>query len=126
VLCSYFKTDAAGQDKVLGYGIGGAAVMRFVLILLGSAAVEQFRPILLVFAATLLYASYSLLTGGGEEEEEDMANNWIVNSCRKVISVSDTYDGDNFFTMANGVSEPSPLSSFHPPRQARARRVLNG
>lgn len=105
----YFKTDAAGQDKVLGYGIGGAAVMRFVLILLGSAAVEQFRPILLVFAATLLYASYSLLTGGGEEEEEDMANNWIVNSCRKVISVSDTYDGDNFFTMANGVKVATPL-----------------
>lgn len=101
--CSYFKTDAAGQEKVLGYGIGGAAAMRFVLILLGAAAVEQFRPILLVFAATLLYASYSLLTGGEEEEEEDMANNWIVNNCRKLISVSDTYDGDNFFTMANGV-----------------------
>lgn len=50
---------------MLGYGIGGAAVMRFVLILLGAAAVEQFRPILLLFACTLLYASYSLLTGGG-------------------------------------------------------------
>ena len=42
-----------------------------------------------------------------------MGENWIVQNCRKLIPVSDQYDGDNFFTLLNGVrslpSRPAAL-----------------
>lgn len=108
LIFDYFETTQEAQDRALAYGLWGAAIMRLVLILAGSAAVENFRPVLLVFAAILLYSSYSLLTGD-DDEEEDLAENAVVKACKKVITVSDNYDGANFFTMVNGVKTATPL-----------------
>lgn len=34
-----------------------------------------------------------------EDEEEDLSNNKIVQFCKSIMSFSDTYDGDRFFTV---------------------------
>lgn len=98
----YFETTPEAQSRALSYGLYGAAGMRLALILAGSAAVEHFRPVLLVFAAILLFSSYKLLTEE-EEEDEDLSDNALVNLCKKFITVSDDYDGDKFFTLKDGV-----------------------
>lgn len=108
LIFNFFETTPEAQEKALAYGLWGAAVMRAVLILAGSAAVESFRPVLLVFAGILLFSSYKLLTGD-DEEEEDMNDNAVVKFCRKYITVSDDYDGANFFTLENGVKVATPL-----------------
>lgn len=43
-------------------------------------------------------------SGGDEEEEEDLSGNKIVQFCRSLMSFTDAYDGDKFFTAA--VSRP--------------------
>jgi len=75
----------------------------------GAELVANFKPILLVFALILLYSSISIFQGGDEEEDGDLKNNSIVQFCRKLIKVSDHYDGNKFFTTENGVRIATPL-----------------
>ena len=109
LLFSYFKVPSEGKDRVLGFGIFSAAVLRGILIVLGAEIIEQFEPVLLVFALILLYSAYGVLFPG-KEEEEDFEDNGIVKLCRRFITVSDTYEGDKFFTRtAAGALQATPL-----------------
>lgn len=106
----YFKTPLDYQNKVLTYGIGTAAILRLVLIVLGVDIVDRFQPVLLIFAAILVVSSLKLLTGEDDEEDDDLSNNKIVSFCRRLIPFTDDYDGDNFFmTLANGTKVATPL-----------------
>ena len=104
----YFKVPLPQQQKVLGYGIGGAMAMRAAMIVAGYEAVTNFKPVLLVFAGVLIFSSYKLITEE-EEEEEDMSENAIVKFCSGLLPVSKDFDGDNFFTVENGVKTATPL-----------------
>lgn len=108
LLFDYFKVPLAYQDRVLNWGIYGAIVMRAVMIGLGAAALKNFREILLVFAAILVYSSGSALLGG-EDEDEDPSQNSIVKFSRSLINSVDYFDGDRFFTLVNGVRQATPL-----------------
>ena len=89
------------QNRVLTYGILGAVVMRAVFIGLGEAAMSVFHPVLLGFAAILLFSSYKLLTEGEGEEDEDLSNNKLIAFASSTLDATDSYDGDSFFTMVN-------------------------
>lgn len=95
---SYFKTPLESQPKVLTYGIATAAVLRLVMILLGVELIQSFEPLLLVFALILLWSAYGLLFKGEEDEDDDLSDNAVVKLCRRLLPVSDHYDGNNFFT----------------------------
>ena len=102
----YFKVPESTQPKVLSYGIVGAMIMRAAMILAGATAIEDFEPVLLVFAGILIFSSYKLLVNNEEEEEEDLKDSAIVKFCSSMIQVSDEYDGDNFWTTAkDGVTK---------------------
>jgi TerC family integral membrane protein len=97
----YFRTPPAYQTKVLTYGIATAAVLRLGLIVVGVDIVERWRPVLLFFAAILLYSSFKLLTEGDEGgSDADLSDNRVVRLVRSVMRFSDEYDGDKFFTTA--------------------------
>jgi TerC family integral membrane protein len=104
----YFKVPMSQQQKVLGYGIGGAMAMRAAMIVAGYEAITNFKPILLVFAGILIFSSYKLIAEE-DEEEEDMSQNAIVKFASSLVPVSDEYDGDNFFTLVDGVKTATPL-----------------
>jgi len=105
----YFKVPIARQNRVLNYGIWGAVIMRAIMIGAGVEIIEHFEPILLVFAGILIFSSYKLLAEGDEEEDEDMGENAIVKFCSGLIPVSSEYEGDNFWTVQNGVKMATPL-----------------
>ena len=85
LLCfNFFKTPKEVQGTVLNYGIYSAAVLRLVMILAGVQLVENFQPLLLVFAAVLVYSSANILFGPEEEEEQDLSENFIVKAINKV------------------------------------------
>jgi TerC family integral membrane protein len=106
---NFFQTPVSSQGKVLSFGIATAAVLRLVMILLGVELIEKFEPVLLLFALILLFSSYKLLFADDSDEDESLEDNAIVRFCRKVITVSSSYDGDNFFTVQNGVKVATPL-----------------
>jgi TerC family integral membrane protein len=111
LLFDYFKVPLQNQDRVLNYGIYGAIIMRSIMIGLGSVALSQFHAILLVFASILIYSSANVLLGLGndDEEEEDMGENSIVKFSRRLIDSTDSFDGNRFFTIENGIKKATPL-----------------
>ena len=70
---------------------------------------ERFRPVLLAFAALLLFSSAKILFGGDEEEEDSMEDNAVVSLVRRLLPVSPAYDGDAFFTQVDGIRTATPL-----------------
>jgi len=112
LLFDYFSVrDKALQEKVLGYGIWGALVLRGLFIGIGAVALEQFHQVLFLFAIVLAYSSYQILFPGGEEEDgEDVESNAVVRFAKNFIKTTDNFDGDKFFTTnADGVKLATPL-----------------
>ncbi|KAK9859357.1 hypothetical protein WJX84_000815 [Apatococcus fuscideae] len=105
----YFKTPKLAQDKALTWGILTAAVLRAVIILLGVELIDNFQPVLLGFAAILIYSSVKILVSGDEDDEDDLSDNNIVAFCRRFITVTEQYDGEKFFTLENGARVATPL-----------------
>lgn len=108
LLFDFFKIPLQSQDKILNWGIYGAIVMRAVMIGLGAVAIENFRPILLVFAGILVYSSTKILLGD-DDEEEDMSENAIVKFSKRLFESTEKFEGDNFFTFVDGVQKATPL-----------------
>nr|AAL61943.1 unknown protein [Arabidopsis thaliana]AAM47927.1 unknown protein [Arabidopsis thaliana] len=95
------------QNKVLTYGIAGAIVFRFTLILLGTATLQKFEAVNLLLAAVLLYSSFKLFAS--EEDDTDLSDNFIVKTCQRFIPVTSSYDGNRFFTKHDGILKATPL-----------------
>lgn len=109
LLFEYFKVPMESQDRVLNWGIFGAIVMRATMIGIGAAALQNFHEILLVFAGILVYSSAKALIPAEEEEEEDPSENAIVKFSQSIMSSTQEFDGDRFFTIVEGVKKATPL-----------------
>jgi predicted tellurium resistance membrane protein TerC len=81
--CHLSDPETCDSAQVLWWGILSAALLRLLFIAAGAAALEYFSPVILVFAAILLYSSYKILAlGDDEDEDEDLADNAVVKLCR--------------------------------------------
>ena len=109
LLFEYFQIPLTSQDRVLRWGIIGAIIMRGIMIGAGAVAIKQFHGVLLVFAVILIYSSLKVLWVNEEDEEEDLSQNNIVQFSNRVISSTDQFDGDRFFTIVDGVRKATPL-----------------
>jgi TerC family integral membrane protein len=109
LLFEYFKVTPELQQRVLKWGIIGAAVLRGAFIAAGLVAIESFKGVLLVFAGFLIFSSFKILTSGEEEEEEDLSQNSVVKLASRLVQSTTEYDGDRFFTVIDGVKRATPL-----------------
>ncbi|ONI03216.1 hypothetical protein PRUPE_6G244800 [Prunus persica] len=107
LIFKYFKVPIMYQNRVLSYGIAGAVVFRFTLILLGTATLQRFEAVNLFLAAILLYSSFKLFTS--EDDDTDLSNNFVVKTCQRFIPVTSSYDGNKFFTFQDGVQKVSNI-----------------
>lgn len=95
-----FKVPAKYQHKMLFWGVLGALVMRAGFILAGSALVNQFKFVLYLFGALLVFTGLKLLFAG--EKEPEPQKNIVFRAIRRMLPV---YDGDHegrFFKRVNG------------------------
>ena len=110
LLFEYFKVpNKESENRVLNWGIIGAICMRAIMIGAGAVAIQQFHAVLLVFAGILMYSSAKVLLGDDDDDEEDLSENQIVQFSHKLISSTDKFDGDRFFTVIDGVRMATPL-----------------
>merc|ERR1719382_1811783 len=95
-LFKYFKVPPSLQNYCLNLGIYGAVVLRGVFIFAGLAAVQSFRPVLLLFAAFLIFAAYKGLTADEEddEEEEDGAPAEPIRNLLDQLPTTSEFDGE--------------------------------
>jgi tellurite resistance protein TerC len=107
MIFTYFAVPPAFQKRVLMIGIVGAIVLRTVMILIGAWMVQQFSWILLVFGAFLVLTGIKMIWAAGKQA--DMANNPALRLLRRLIPVSNTLDGERFFTRVDGQRIATPL-----------------
>ena len=104
----YFCTPQACLHKVLFWGIIGALIFRGLFIFAGVALIEQFEWIIYIFGAFLVLTAIKMAFG--KEKKIDVNKNLAVRAFRKVIPVSEDYDGDKFWTRAKtGALMATPL-----------------
>jgi tellurite resistance protein TerC len=101
------KVPGGSQHRVLFYGVLGAIVMRAFFIVIGAQLLHTFSWILYVFGAILVVTAVKFLRDSDDEVE--LQNNWSVRMLRKIMPITEKYDGGKFFTRENGVLMATPL-----------------
>jgi tellurite resistance protein TerC len=104
---SYFAVPRAAQRKVLLWGILGAIIFRGIFIFAGIGLINRFTFLVYVLGAFLVFTAIKLLTQKEKEIEPD--RNPVVKFTRRLIKVSNEYDGTKFFTISNGIRYATPL-----------------
>lgn len=107
LIFSAFHVPAEYQRRVLIYGVLGAIGMRIVMILLGSWVVQEFKWVLYVFGAFLLFTGIKMLMPS--DANPDLSKNWLVKIARKYLRVTDQLHGERFSIRRNGVRYFTPL-----------------
>ncbi len=107
IIMSNFAVPKQLQKYVLSVGIAFALLFRGVFIVVGAALIERFTWIFFIFGAFLVYTAIKLATGGDEDEEYH--ENGIIHLLRKVIRISDEYDGAKLRTTRDGVRYWTPM-----------------
>lgn len=112
LLLAAFAVPAALQQRVLLYGIVGALVLRGIFIALGAAALGAFDWVFLVFGLILLATGVKLLRDAlrGNEHDVDISEMRVVKLARKLMPVTEEYDGPRMTVMQNGKRALTPLA----------------
>ncbi|CAN5497789.1 TerC family protein [soil metagenome] len=107
LIFTYFSVPAVYQHRVLFWGILGALVMRGAMIALGAALIEEFHWIIYVFGAFLIFTGFRMARQGDEELEPEA--NPVVRLFRKLVPVTEKFEGDKFFIRRAGALMATPL-----------------
>ena len=107
IIMSNFAVPKQIQKYVLSVGITFALIFRGVFILIGSALISQFTWIFFIFGAFLIYTAVKLVFGGGDDDEYH--ENGLIRTLRKVVPITDEYDGEKLRTTRDGVRYWTPM-----------------
>jgi tellurite resistance protein TerC len=107
LIFSAFAVPPQYQHRVLFWGILGALVMRLGLILAGTALIMEFRWIIYIFGAFLIFTGAKMLFVN--DGPMDVNDNWVVKWVRKRYPVTEGYHQEKFFVRQNGVLFVTPL-----------------
>jgi tellurite resistance protein TerC len=95
VIFRYFAVPEEHQHRVLFWGILGALAMRGFFILAGVGLLLRFHWIFYCLGALLIYSGIRL--GFAGEHQVNPAKNPAVRALRRLMPVTDNYQGGSFF-----------------------------
>lgn len=107
IIMSNFAVPKQIQKYVLSVGITFALIFRGVFILIGSALISRFTWIFFIFGAFLIYTAVKLVVGGDDDDE--YKENGVIRTLRKVVHITDEYDGEKLRTTRGGVRYWTPM-----------------
>jgi tellurite resistance protein TerC len=107
LIFTHFSVPAEYQRKVLLYGVLGAIVLRFVMVLAGVWVVKEFSWVLYVFGAFLVLTGLKMMIAA--EKEPDLNSNLIVRYARKMLPFTDQYKKEKMRVIENGKHVFTPL-----------------
>jgi len=107
LIFGYFGVPLQLQHRVLYWGILGALVMRGVMIGMGAALIATFSWMTYVFGAILLLTAAKLLVTSHDTIEPD--RNLAVRLVRRVLPVTDRFEGSHFFVRQGHRLAATPL-----------------
>jgi tellurite resistance protein TerC len=106
LLFQAFAVPAAYQHRVLFAGVLGALALRGGFIAAGAALLEHLSWAFYVFGVFLLAAALRMARGG---VRADPRRGLVLRGLRKVVPVSEDYDGMRFVTRRDGKLSATPL-----------------
>jgi tellurite resistance protein TerC len=107
VLFAYFGVPAAYQHRLLFWGVMGAIVFRAIFIVAGTVLLDTFHFVIYLFGGLLLFTAWRMVTVGAEHV--DPGTNPVLRAMRRIIPITDDFDGQRFFTRRNGRLWATPL-----------------
>jgi len=107
MIFTYFAVPAPFQKRALMIGILSALVLRAVMILVGAWLIVRFHWLMYVFGVFLMFTGFKMWRAAGQEP--DLGNNPALRWINKRFKISAEYDGEKFFTRANGIKMATPL-----------------
>lgn len=107
MIFAHFGVEAKYQPRILHWGILGAIVMRFVLILAGVQLITAFHWIIYVFGAFLVYTGIKMGLAG--ETRIDPEENALLRLFRKFLPFTKENSGEAFFVKDGGIWRATPL-----------------
>lgn len=112
LLLAAFAVPKELQQRVLLYGIVGALVLRGIFIALGAAALSAFDWVFLVFGIVLLLTGVKMLRDAlsGNDHEVDVAELKVVKWVRRLVPVTDEYEGTRMSVTVAGRRALTPFA----------------
>ncbi len=107
MIFAYFAVPSENQPKVLIWGILGAVLMRFIFIFIGVQLITQFKFMIYIFGALLIYTAIKMLAH--KEEEFDPSKMPVLKALKKIMPLKNNYHGENFFVKDAGKLFATPL-----------------
>ena len=107
IIMSNFAVPKQIQKYVLSVGIAFALIFRGVFILIGSALISRFTWVFFIFGAFLIYTAIKLVVG--DDDDDEYKENGVIRMLRKVVHISDEYDGEKLRTTRDGVRYWTPM-----------------
>jgi len=107
LLFAYFGVPYERRARLLYWGILSALVMRGLLILGGSALIDQFHFIIYPLGAALIVLSYRVFQGVQENVDPD--RNFMVRLVRRFYPVTGEFHGPRWFIERDGQRYVTPL-----------------
>ena len=95
LIFQYFCVPPEAQPKVLKWGIVDAMVMRGIMITLGAIVLTRFNWVVYVLGGLLLLTALKMLRQSEIRIEPE--KNPMVRLARRVLPISDRYEGGRFF-----------------------------
>ena len=107
LIFAMFGVPALYQRRVLFWGVIGALVIRGLFIGAGAALLHRFEWLMYVFGAFLIFTAIKL--GFGGETQIKPERNPLIRLFRKIMPVTEHFDGERFFVRHAGVLMATPL-----------------
>ncbi len=107
LIFSYFSVPLAYQHRILFWGILGALVMRGIFIAVGATLLHYFHWVMYLFGAFLIFTGIRIAVS--DETESDPEDNPAIRLLRRVLPVTDKYEGQHFFVRHQGQLFATPL-----------------
>jgi len=102
-----FSVPAAVRQTALMWGILGAIVLRIIMIFLGIGLLEAAAWLLYLFGAFLILTGIKMATAS--HDEVDLDKNRTLKLIRRMMPMSEGYDGSRLSTLKKGRRVATPL-----------------
>ena len=107
MIFSYFRVPYLHQHKVLFWGILGALIMRALFILTGITLIQKFHWVIYIMGGFLVLTGIKMALQKGEEINPE--HNPVLRLFRRLMPVTEDYEGDRFFVRRSGRLFATPL-----------------
>jgi tellurite resistance protein TerC len=107
LIFTFFAVPAAYQHRILFWGILGALLMRGILIAVGATLLKEFHWIIYIFGGFLIFTGARMALHRNEEMHPE--RNPLIKLVRRIIPVTENFEGDKFFIHRAGKWLATPL-----------------